>query len=292
MSVIDAVNDGDVSISAIETMNLSALATWASIAPAAVTADRRLGCACDRRHPHGGKHNVKFRCTHRFDRVVHRIDGTLRRCPVSGGRRRRRWHDQGQDRLQGHGAHEDGAAHQGPRDLRRPAQGSAGHRGRQRRGEGCRRQPEGSEVRQGLAGGQAGGTRPEGLHLQSARASDAARQHRRHQFRPGAAQHPRLLRQEHGVQLGAAAAGRQGDAPAAPAGRGARRLRRPRLDGGMGGRGRQPVLRADRRRRQLQHRRAFRPATTPSWCGRRTPAPSKCRSRSRRKRPPTWRPSN
>ncbi len=83
------------------------------------------------------------------------------------------------------------------------------------------------------------------------------------QLGPGAAQHPRLLRQAHRLQHRLAQPGPAHRCRAQAGRSGAGRLRRPRLDARLDLRGRQPLLRGDRRRRHLRRSPTFRPATTP-----------------------------
>ena len=79
-------------------------------------------------------------------------------------------------------------------------------------------------------------------HVQVARPG----QPRHHQFRPGAPQHARLLRQAHRVQRGAAREGSEGHQGPQAARHRQGGLRRARLDAGVGPRGGQPVLLPDR----------------------------------------------
>ena len=113
---------------------------------------------------------------------------------------------------------------------------------------------------QGVAGRGAGaGPRQQGLHLPAACPGDPRRHARRPQLRSHAAQHPRLLRPADRLQHRAAEPGPDHRRRPRTGRAGAHRVRCARLDARLGLRGRQPVLRGDRRGRHVRdHRRAAR----------------------------------
>ena len=168
-----------------------------------------------------------------------------------------------------------------PHELR-PGLRRAGHRDRdgvlrrrRRRRAGQRvRLRQGRPHRQLPGGHGGGGAGPAGLPLPAARLRRAGRaDDRDREQRHDAAQHPRDAQRQRRVQHGPA---HPGDALRADVRRardhGALPVRRPQLDERVRGRARPPVLRGDRRRRQVRHQRAAAQATTSSRPGTRSSA--------------------